>query len=96
LRVRFLTPAEREYLTDLQYYTAQAVELGGAFLDDIDHAVALLSEHPHIGAPFDGDVRRLLLRRFHHSLLYVVEADEVVVLAVQHQSRHPDSWRKNL
>ena len=96
MRVRFLSPAEREYLTDLEYYTSQAVDLGRAFLDDLDHAVALLIEHPHIGAPFDGDVRRLLLRRFQHSLIYVVDTDEVVILAVQHQSRQPDSWRKNL
>ena len=96
MRVRFLSPAEREYLAALEYYTEQSTDLGAAFLDDLDHAVELLAQHPHIGAPYDGEIRRLLLRRFHHSAIYSVEAEEVVILAVQHQSRHPESWRKHL
>ena len=93
MRVRFLSPAEREYLVALEYYTAQASDLGSAFLDDLDHAAALLGEHQHVGAVLDGEIRRLLLRRFPYSLIYAVEADEVVILGVQHQSRHPDlSW----
>ena len=31
--------------------------------------VALLAAHPEIGAPFDGDMRRVLLRRFSHSVI---------------------------
>jgi len=42
LRVRFLRPAEAEYLEALRYYTSQSVDLGVAFLDDLDHAPALL------------------------------------------------------
>ena len=86
MRVTFLSPAEREYLAAIEYYTEQSVDLAAAFLDDLDHAVALLGEHSHVGAPFDGEIRRLLLRRFHHSVIYSVEGEEVVIIAVQHQS----------
>lgn len=96
MRVRFLRPAEEEYLEALRYYTSQSVDLGVAFLDDLDHAVELLAAHPQIGAPYDGDTRRLLLRRFHHSLVYDLRPDEVVILAVAHHSQRPDSWRKHL
>lgn len=92
MRVRFLSRPSTSISPPFSIYTAQAIDLGGSFLDDLDHAVALLGEHPRVGAPLDGEIRRLLLRRFHHSL----ETDEVVILAVQHQSRHPDSWRKSL
>jgi plasmid stabilization system protein ParE len=43
-------------------------------------------------------IRRSLIRRFPYSLLYRVDADEIVVLAVMHQKRHPAYWlsRKQL
>lgn len=94
MRVRFLRPAESEYLEALRYYATQSADLAGAFLDDLDHAVNLLSEYAEIGAPYDVDKRRVLLRRFHYSLIYQVELNEVVVVAVMHQSQQPRSWRQ--
>ena len=96
MRVRFLRPAEDEYLQALQNYTSQSVALGVAFIDDLDHAVQLLTDYPQIGAPYEGDTRRLLLRRFHHSLVYELRPDEVVILAVPHHSQRPESWRKHI
>jgi plasmid stabilization system protein ParE len=94
LKVHFLSPAEREYLKALRYYTARSPSIGAAFLDDLDHAVALLADHPNAGSPYDADTRRLLLKRFRHSLIYKVMHDEVVIVAVAHQSRQPKSWRE--
>jgi plasmid stabilization system protein ParE len=93
LKVRFLRPAEHEYLQALQYYAAQASDLGAAFLDDLDHAVQLLAAHPEVGAPYEGETRRLLLRRFQYSLIYELEKDEVVVVALRHQRQQPRPWR---
>ena len=43
-------------------------------------------------------IRRSLIRRFPYSLLYRVDPDEIVILAVMHQKRHPAYWlsRKQL
>jgi plasmid stabilization system protein ParE len=41
----------------------------------------------------DNRVRRALLRSFPYSVYFMVEAKGVVILAVLHQHRHPDSWR---
>jgi len=94
LRPLFLSPAEREYLEVLQYYSLQSVELGRAFIDDVEHALDLIELYPQIGAPFDGDKRRLLLRRFTYSLIYQERAEGVVVAAVRHNRQDPDSWRR--
>ena len=53
----------------------------------------LLATYPEIGAPYEGETRRLLLRRFHHSLVYSIKPDEVVIYAVPHQRQQPRSWR---
>ena len=93
MKVRFLRPAEDEYFAALQHYASQSTDLGAAFLDDLEHALELLAAHPQIGAPYDVDKRRLLLRRFHHSVIYELMPDEVVILAVPHQRQRPESWR---
>ncbi|MDP2956394.1 MAG: type II toxin-antitoxin system RelE/ParE family toxin [Longimicrobiales bacterium] len=94
MKVKFLRPAEDEYLAALRYYASQSVDLGAAFLDDLDHALALLAAHPEIGAPYDVDKRRVLLRRFQHSVVYELTLDEVVIVAVPHQRQRPESWRE--
>lgn len=38
------------------------------------------------------NVRRRLLRRFPYSILYTVDRDEVVILALAHQKRRPAYW----
>jgi plasmid stabilization system protein ParE len=50
--------------------------------------------HTEIGAPFDLDKRRLLLRRFQHSVIYEAGVGEVIVVAVPHQRRRLKSWRE--
>ena len=39
-----------------------------------------------------GDVRRRLIRRFPLGVLYRIDPDEIVILAVMHLSRRPDYW----
>ncbi len=94
MKVRFLSPAQSEYLEALRFYAAQSLDLAHAFLDDMEHATSLLGEYPEIGALFDAGTRRLLLRRFDHSLIYAVAHDEIVVIAVHHSRQHPTSWKK--
>ena len=40
------------------------------------------------------NVRRALLRRFPYSLFFVVEGDDLTVLACFHASRDPSHWQK--
>ena len=96
MRVRFLRPAQDEYLEALRHYVAQAQDLGTAFLADLDHATGLLADLPSIGAPYDGDARRLLWSRFPYSLIYIIESEEVLVIAVRHHRQQPVSWRERI
>jgi plasmid stabilization system protein ParE len=44
----------------------------------------------------DLNVRAKSLKRFPYSVLYSVENNEIVVLAIAHQSRKPGCWRDRL
>jgi toxin ParE1/3/4 len=42
------------------------------------------------------DVRRRVLRRVPNSILYLVEADAIVIVAVAHHRRRPGYWLSRL
>ena len=52
----------------------------------------LLMQQPAIGTPVAGQVRKLRLGRFPYSLVYRLNAEDITVIAVAHQSRLPGHW----
>jgi len=86
--------AEQDLRSAAQFYREQAgPALALALLTEIEHSISLLMRHPHIGAPWRGNKRRYVMRRFPYSVVYEFAPDEIRVLAVAHQSRRPDYWR---
>jgi plasmid stabilization system protein ParE len=96
MEIRYLTPARIEFVETVSYYEAQAAGLGAEFLEELQDAEALIADNPAIGSPFGGDLRRVLLRRFPFNLVYSLEPDHVLVVAVAHQRREPGYWRDRL
>ena len=58
--------------------------------------IAGVAEAPAAGFEVRPAVRRRIVRRFPYSILYTLEGDEVVVLAVAHQSRRPGYWTRRV
>ena len=75
------------------FYESAAPSLGHDFLDDLQHAIDTVRERPELGVLIALGVRRILVRRFPFSLIYAVEAGQVVVVAVAHQRRRPEFWK---
>ena len=77
----------------LDYLNVESPGLGEIFLDDIQHAIALITFYPEIAPIAKGRARRKVLRRFPYSLIYSVVGEEVRILAVMHHHRRPFYWR---
>ena len=88
----FLSPAEREMAQAAQYYNSRVPNLGTEFLHEVKKAVKRLEADPEAAQKVRGDVRRRLIRRFPFGILYRVDPEEIVILAVMHLGRHPDYW----
>jgi plasmid stabilization system protein ParE len=62
-----------------------------AIAKDVGESLALLAEHPGIGAKYEGSrlhgTRRLLLGRIRYFVYYRVEGETIEVLALWHASR---------
>jgi toxin ParE2 len=91
---RLLAPAAAELDEAVAWYAAQAPALDRRFIDEMSMARKRIVERPHAWHPLGEGVRRYRLGQFPYGLIYVVEADEVVVLAVAHLHRKPDYWRR--
>ncbi len=93
---RFLPPAEEEMTEASLFYEVASAGLGAEFFDDVQHVINLLREHPALGRPVGRGLRRALLHRFPFSLIYSIETDEILIVAVAHQKRRPGYWRNRL
>ena len=89
---RFVSPAEREMVQAAQYYNSKVPNLGAEFLHEVKKAVKRLEADPDAAQKVRGEVRRRLIRRFPFGVLYRIDPDEIVILAVMHLSRSPDYW----
>jgi toxin ParE1/3/4 len=92
MEVFLLRAAQADIRRTAQFYEEEAAGLGSDFLAEIDRAVGLLEQNPVLGAPLPRGARKLLLRRFPFLVIYRAEAEHILVLAIAHQCRHPDSW----
>jgi plasmid stabilization system protein ParE len=93
---RFLTPAEIEMTEASIFYEAATSGLSAEFLDEVQRVIDIIREHPELGRSIDQGLRQILLHRFPFSLVYSVEVDTILIVAVAHQRRRPDYWRNRI
>lgn len=77
------------------FYSAQASkQLGLALIAEFESAALLLAENPELGTPWRAGTRRFILRRFPFNIVYCLFPDHIFIMAVAHQRRRPDYWRR--
>lgn len=89
---RLLAAAKQEIRDAAEYYEMQAKGLGTDFTDRIHAAMLDVCENPESWPVVEQGVRRRLICRFPYGLLYRIDKDDVVILAVMHLARHPNYW----
>jgi plasmid stabilization system protein ParE len=67
--------------------------LGFQFTAEVEAAIAAVLAAPDQWRRIEEDVRRYLVHRFPYGLLYTIESDQVLIVAVMHLSREPGYWR---
>ena len=93
---RYHPDARKELDDATDYYDRIDLELGDAFLEEIDDCISRILRFPRAWTKLRDEVRRCLIHRFPYSLVYEVEDEHVFILAVMHSSRKPNYWVKRL
>ncbi len=92
MKVRFLNHAQSEIDDAFAWYETQSVGLGIQFLDDFDRAVRRISAYPLASSEIDDGLRRCLLSRFPYGIIYGIDSETIIVVAVAHLHREPRYW----
>ena len=74
------------------WYFVRNPTVAGAFLLELDAAIANIAEAPKRWPRMQGPFRRYLLHRFPFSIVYLERHDFIEVIAVAHHRRHPGYW----
>ena len=92
MKLRFLILAQRELDEAVAWYNEQAAGSGQEFLDELDRVVRRAVTFPMSCPEIEPEVRRCLLARFPYGLIYGVDRETIVVIAVSHLHREPRYW----
>lgn len=96
MKVRLLAAARQELDDAVAWYDEQAPGLGREFLDEIDRAVRRAAAFPMSCPEIEPDMRRCLLARFPYGLIFGVDGQTLVIVAVAHLHREPRYWSDRL
>ena len=89
----FHPEALSEYESAAQYF---AERQPGLDIASIEATIQRICESPRSWRVFDGEVRRCVAHVFPYAVLYSIEPDHVLIIAVMHCSREPGYWRHRL
>ena len=96
MSVEFHPEALTEVEDAARYYADCQDGLELRFISRIEFALSQIQKTPDRWRIFKEDVRRCLTRVFPYAVLYTIEPDYLLIIAVMHCHREPGYWRHRL
>lgn len=93
MRVEFHPEGLAEFRAAAEYYEQQHTGLGQRFANAVEMAVAHVVAAPESWRVIEDGIRRCLTKVFPYAVLYTIEPDHILAVAVMHRRREPGYWR---
>ncbi len=93
---RFHPEAAAEFAEAVQFYQERSRGLGRRFAKEVRAAIIRVVANPDRWPILEAGVRRCLVSVFPYAVLFTIEADFILILAVMHGKREPGYWRDRL
>jgi len=88
--------ADAELVEAAAYLEHQRPGYGDRFLAAFDEARDFIVDHPRSGRSARFGVRKWPVKGFSYEIVYVLDEDQVFIVAVSHHRRRPGYWRSRL
>jgi hypothetical protein len=96
IQVEFLEPAEADLADAIAYYNSQRQGLGFDFADEVKKALARIAQFSEAWSLLSKRTRRCLTKRFPYGVIYQAREGMILIIAIMHLHREPESWRDRL
>jgi plasmid stabilization system protein ParE len=98
MKLVFKRSADDDLVEAASWYEEQRQNLGEVFLDRVWDKLLLLCEFPFMGPVVHGTIRRVTVAPYRYSFFYLIDEDRdrIVVMAVEHEARDPESVKARL
>ena len=93
-RVEVLPEAEQEFREAFFWYFERSPIAADAFRSVVFEAVDALSESADMWPANEDGIRYCVLTRFPYTVWYDLQVDQATVLAIAHQHRRPEYWKR--
>ena len=96
MKVDVLAPAVAELREAVEYYNRQSEGLGFEFAAEVRRTIARIVQFPDAWSALSVRTRRCRTNRFPYGIVYQIRDDAILVIAVMHLRRHPQTWQSRL
>lgn len=94
--VKFLEPAQAELVEAIAYYDSQEQGLGSQFAEEVRRTIERILQYPEAWSPISKRTRRCRTNKFPYGIIYQIQGDVVLIVAVMHLRREPMTWKNRL
>jgi toxin ParE1/3/4 len=94
--VEYHPGARLDAVLAFEWYEMHEAGLGTRFHEELAKAEKFVRRNPLLGHPHKFETRKWPLKVFPYTLVYSIEPDLILVLAVAHYSRAPGYWHRRL
>ena len=92
MQVLFLEIAEKEFYISQEYYEEQQINLGNKFKSEVYNTLKRIQKFPRTVVTVKKDTRKCIVNKFPFDILYSIEGNNILVIAIAHHHRNPDYW----
>ena len=83
-----------EYREAVLHYNNISSTIANQFVVKIEQTVALIREQPNAWVVVSKNIRRSIVKGYPYSIFFSVYSGKIYILAIAHQKRKPNYWKK--
>ena len=92
MKIEFLPEAKAELDDAVGYYELQVKGLGDTFKSVARSTVKRVATFPTAWTEIKPSIRRCIIHKFPYNVLYSIEEDCILIIAIAHHHRNPNYW----